>query len=347
MKKTLFILSTLLMGIGLTLIFLELFLRLNPTLGYHYNVCNFKNEDASAFGDHNFGYLRASALLGYEMIPNCHSAYLPVFSNSYGLIGKEYRLKKENNTFRILLLGDSIAWQDFSRQFLEEFLNNGSLLHSKYKYEIWNAGVPSYDLRRYYLYLKYRGLNFKPDMTIIFLFMNDLQPDLSIYYKTKDGAIAYSFPLSEISQRYIVNPFLMKHSFLYRFVVLRLNAYLLDKKKRQQGVDPQEESGRYYLRMIKEVCEKNKMPLFIVIFPYLKPLREYQDYQIEEYKSICRVMKDSGIDYLNLYEALTGTDLYSLRDRKEDEIHPSRKGHYIIAKLIYDHLSRNFFKDHK
>ncbi len=347
MKKLLFILVSLLIGIGFTLISLELFLRINPKFGYNYSSCNFKNKDMTRFKDHNFGYLRPSALLGYEMIPNCHSVYLPIPTNSYGLIGKEYKLKKEKNTFRILLLGDSIAWQDFSRQSLEGFLNSGPLLHSKYKFEIWNAGVPSYDVRRYYLYLKYRGLSFKPDMVVIFFFMNDLHPDLNIYYKTKDEVISYDFPLSEISQRRIINPFLMKHSFLYRFIVLSLNARLLNKKKEQQGVNPQEECGRYYLRVIKEVCEKNKIPLFIVFFPYLKPLDEYRGYQIEEYKSICKVIKESEVNCLNLYEALSSRDLRSLRDRKEDDVHPSREGHRLIATLIYNYLLDNFFNCEK
>lgn len=346
MKKLSFILISLLIGIGFVLISLELFLRLNPKFGYNYSSYNFKNEKVMALNNRNFGYIRPSALLGYEIIPDCHDIYLSESSNSssnsYGLIGKEYKLKKENNTFRILLLGDSIAFQNLSNKFLEENLNNNSLLNSKYKFEIWNASVPSYDVRRYYLYLKYKGLNFKPDMVIIYLFMNDFFLNVNIYYKNQAGFTEYYFPIAEISKRYTINPFLMKHSYLYRLIILRLDSYLLSKKK-TQGADNLEQNGRSYLQMIKEICEKNKIPLLIVIFPYLKPLDEYKDYQIKEYKAICKAIKDLKIDHLNLYELLSKIDLYSLRGKKEDEMHPSREGHRLFTKIIYNYLLDNFF----
>jgi len=342
MKKLLFILISLLIGVGFALISLELFLRLNQKFGYNYSFSRFRNEKETALRECNFGYIRPSSLLNYEIIPNCHDPNLPTPSNSYGLIGKEYKLKKDKNTFRILLLGDSIAWQDWSRQFLEESLNSNSLLDTKYKFEIWNSGCPSYDVRRYYLYLKDRGLNYKPDMVAIYLFMNDFYLNINVYYKNQAGIIEYYFPITEISKRYNVSPFLMKHSYLYRFVILRLNSFLLAKKK-PKVIYQMEEDGRYYLQMIKDICERNKIPLFIVIFPYLKPIDEYRDCQVSEYRTICKVTKDLKINYLNLYEHLPTKDLYALRENKEDEIHPSREGHRIIANIIYDYLSDKFF----
>lgn len=343
MKRFSFILISLLLGIGLTLMSLELFLRLNQKFGYNYSFCRFKNEKEMAIKKCNFGYIRPSALLNYEIIPNCHDIHLPVASNSYGLIGKEYKLKKDKNTFRILLLGDSIAWQDWSRQSLEENLNNNFSLGTKYKFEIWNAGCPSYDVRRYYLYLKHKGLNYKPDMVIIYLFMNDFYLNISVYYKNQAGITEYYFPITEISNRYNVSPFLMKHLYLYRFVILRLDSYLLGKKK-PKVIDQMEEDGTYYLQMIKDICESNRIQLVIVIFPYLKPIDEYKDWQLSAYRTICKVTKDLEINYLNLYEHLPTKDLYALRENKEDEMHPSLEGHRLIAKIIYDYLLVNFFQ---
>src|SRR3989338_9885380 len=48
---------------------------------------------------------RESTLLGYEHIPGSRAGWI----NSYGLIGREYKLKKEGGVYRILLLGDSTA----------------------------------------------------------------------------------------------------------------------------------------------------------------------------------------------------------------------------------------------
>jgi lysophospholipase L1-like esterase len=342
MKKLLFIIVSLFIGIGIALVILESFLRLDQKFGYNYSLCKFKNERLKLLDKDNFRYIRPSALLGYEIIPN--SKYgLPVASNSYGLIGREYKLSKDKNTFRILLLGDSIAWQDWSRQSLEKELNSHPLFNVKYKFEIWNAGCPSYDVRRYYLYLKHKGLNYKPDMVIIFLFMNDFELNTNVYYKNQAGATEYYFPISEISKRICVNPFLMKHAYLYRFIILRLDSYLLSKKKIQGARQPEEENGRYYLQMIKEICENKKIPLLAVIFPYLKPLDEYKDYQVSQYKVILKVIKDLKINHLNLYEYLYQENLYSLRGRKEDEIHPNVQTHRFIGKLIYDYLLNSDF----
>lgn len=321
MKRVLLRIFALLAGIGIGLICLELFLRINPKFGYIYKsfkLLNTKDSQAQYFESQ---CKRPSALLGYEHIPHGQNGRI----NFYGLIGKEYRLEKQKGVYRILVLGDSIAERGWSCDFLEDLLNRNPLLQSKYKkFEIWNAGVGSYDVRRYALYLKYKGLNYKPDMILIFLFMNDFNPDLNIYYKTNSGAVAYYFPLSEISRIYNVSSFLMKHSYLYRFVILKIDSYLVGKKKKR-GINPLEENGRYYLQMIKEICQKHEIRLFVVIFPYLKPLDKYKDYQIQEYQTICKVTEDLSLGHINLYKQLLGQDLISLRERKEDEIHLSRR----------------------
>lgn len=334
MKKILFRLLALLIGIGITLISLELFLRINPKFGYIYNSFRFKSDKLA---QEDFTRMRPSDLLAYEHIPNCDSGI-----NSYGLVGKEYKLEKDKNIFRILILGDSIAEQGYSGEFLENNLNSNPKLHLKYTFEVWNAGVASYDVRRYAVYLKHKGLHYNPDMVIIFLFMNDFELNTNIYYKTKDGHIEYHFPISEISKIYIPNKFLMMHSYLYRFIILRSDSFLMSKRK-IQGVDPREEDGRYYLKIIKQICQERNIPLLLVVFPYLKPLNEYDSWQFWEYKTIFKVIKDLKINYFNPYEQLSEKDLIGLKGSKEDEIHPSFDGHYSIAKIIYDYLLDNLF----
>lgn len=321
---------------GLTLILgmSESFLRFYPDFGYRYHCFKFKCEKLDIS---DFSYLRPSALLGYEHIPNC----IPKV-NSYGLIGKEYKLEKDKDTFRILILGDSIAEQGHPCQFLEEQLNSEPKLRSKYTFEVWNAGVASYGVRKYALYLQHRGLNYKPDMVIIFLFMNDFILNTNIYYKTKNGTTEYDFLVSEISKVYIPNPFLMRHSYLYRFVVLRLNSFLVGRRK-TQGIDIREEDGRYYLRRIERICQKKDIPLFVAIFPYLKPLNAYDDVQVSQYSTICKVVRDLGISHVNLcdlYKQLIEEN-FSLRESKEDDIHPSKETHRLIAQKIYNCILDN------
>lgn len=345
MKKILFSLASVLVGILVTLVALELFLRFNPKFGYIYNSFGLLDKRLAPqtryFTSNNY---RPSALLGYEHIPNTKTSDdMPI--NSYGLVGKEYKLKKDKGIYRILVLGDSIAVHAWACEFLEDELNSNPLLNAHLKFEIWNAGVGSYDVRRYALYLRNKGLKYKPDTVIIFFCMNDFEPDINIYYKAKNGAIAYSFPLSEISKRYAVSPFLLKYSHLYRFVILRINSYLLSRKK-TQGIDSMEENGRYFLQEIKDICDQQKIPLLAVIFPYLKPLAEYKDWQLHEYNTMCKVIKELNVPYINLYEHWPTDALYTLRHVESgDDMHPNREGHRIAAKAIYNYLLDNFLKE--
>lgn len=328
----------LLLGTLITLLSFELFFRINTHFGYNYALPNFKVDKTAEISQ--WPWLEPSELLGYEHIPNFGQYGSAGRTNSYGLVGREHNLYKESGTFRILVLGDSIAERGYSTELLEDHLNNNPQLfnHKFKKFEIWNSGTTSYDIRRYFLYLKERGLKYNPDMVLIFFCLNDFNLNMNIYYRTKDGSHGYFFSIEEISKICKINPFFMRHSYLYRFVILRLNSYLSTKSATKDDIFLPERNGKYYLSFIKEICQKEKISLIAVIFPYLKPLSEYNEGERYEYQTICKVVKELGIDFLNLYEHLSEKGLLNLRLVREDSIHPSQEGQRIIAKLIYDYL---------
>jgi len=324
-----------LFGLSLILIILELSLRLYPEFGYRYHSFKFKSEK---LGLSDFSYLQPSALLGYELIPNTKSSI-----NSYGLIGEEYKINKDKDIFRILILADSIGFSEWPTIFLRKELNVNFFFPKNKNCEVWTLGVPSYDVRRYALFLQHIGLRYNPDMIIIFLFMNDFSLNVNMYYKSKNGAVAYHFPIFEISKLYTPNPFLMRYSYLYRFIILRMDSFLLGRK-RTQGIDSYEENGRYYLKKIKQICEINNIPLFVIIFPYLKLLDVYEDWQMSEYSIICKVVKDLRIpcyNLYNLYEQLLKEN-FPLRCGDNDDIHPSKEASRIIAKEISNYILEKF-----
>lgn len=344
MRKILFRLAALLIGLGFVLAALELFLRINPRFGYNYSFYRFKIDNPTLNNVSN-SYVRPSALLGYELIPHI-DLNAGFRTNSYGLVGPERSIRKDKGVFRILILGDSIAEQGWSGGLLEHYLNNTPRLRSRYKeFQVLNAGVRGYDVLRYAVYLKHRGLKYNPDTVITFLFMNDFELYMTIMYKNERGCDEYYFSLKEIRKRGITaSPFLMRHSYLYRFAVLNLDS-LLSRQAKAQGPKMQEEDGRHYLGVIKELCEKNRIPLLVVIFPYLKPFNEYKDWQKSEYWTIYRVVKELKVDYINLYELYDKLlkEHFHVRDIPNDEIHPSRELHQLIAKEIYKHLLDKYF----
>lgn len=332
MKKFSFILIALLMGTALAMTSLELFLRLNPRFGYI--TTSWRISENSKL----MARKRGSSLLDFENIPSFNGI------NSYGLVSREYKLKKDSNTFRILILGDSVG-EGFDNDFFENLLNTDSFLHSNYNFEVWNGSVGAYDIRQYWLYLKYKGLYYKPDMVIAFLCLNDFDVDTTVNYLNEKGNIQYRFSIrSDFLRKHKPSPFLMRYSYLYRLIVLKLNTYLLNSSQKARGGNLREESGEYYLTAIKEICENKNLPFFAAIFPYLKPFHEYKDDEIHQYQSILRVVKKLNINYIDFHKLVPDNELYSLRIVRDDQVHPKDEKSRPFGKIIYTYLLDNFFK---
>lgn len=96
--------------------------------------------------------------------------------NSDGFRDKEYSIEKPNNTVRIIVLGDSVAFgwgvndnETFS-EVLERLLNG----NSKVKYEVLNLAFPGYNTEQEVERLRVKGLKYEPDIVIIAYHRNDI-----------------------------------------------------------------------------------------------------------------------------------------------------------------------------
>lgn len=340
MRIVIFKTITVIISIIMMLMLAELFLRLNPKFGYIYNSARINSDISSGtlkMLNVDSSRYRPSEILGYELVPNSGPDV-----NSYGFIGKEYNAAKDKGTFRIFVIGDSVAEYGWASEFLENYLNSNPRLQAKHRFEVWTAACGGYDIKQYTNLLKYKVLKYKPDMIIIFFVLNDLEADMNIYYKIKQNVISYNFAIPEVSKLYIPSKLLMKDSFLYRFIILSLNNYLMERKK-TQGIDYRLETGQFYLQNIKDVCGNNKIPLLSVIFPYLKPFSQYQQYQLYQYKTIEKLLREKKVCFVDLHNHLQESKLLHLRDMKDDEIHPNKEGHQLVASVIYEYLLKNSF----
>ena len=103
---------------------------------------------------------------------------MPVHINSLELRDpREYELHKRPNTFRILVLGDSVTF------------GHGSVYEHTYPYlleqrlkawrpdvdwQVWNAAVPGYNTSQELAHLLEVGDRFRPDLVVVGFFENDL-----------------------------------------------------------------------------------------------------------------------------------------------------------------------------
>jgi len=279
---------------------------------------------------------RSSSILGYEKIPNSSPE-----ANSYGMTGREYKIKKEKDVFRILVLGDSITEFDWYVRSLENMLNNNSQMG--YKFELWNAGVCGYEVNQYANYLKFKGMQYNPDMVIVGLCLNDFNiRGTLITYKDKEGFVGYYYSGYGLQRILPINNFFFRRLYFYRFLYVTLDNFLM-KADKEKFIDERIRTGTTCLREIKNLCNSHNIQLLAAIFPYLKPVEEYDP---EEYKNMLQVLRGLGIDFIDFHSFFPKDkeSLERLRNFKDDYVHPSKEGHEIAAKALFDYLRRNKFK---
>ena len=97
--------------------------------------------------------------------------------NSLGMRGAEASLAKPTDTFRILVLGDSVAFgwgleeQDTLSSQLQQLLDSAS---TGKHLQVWNAGVPGYATWQELSYLVEKGDALRPDLVIVPFLFNDV-----------------------------------------------------------------------------------------------------------------------------------------------------------------------------
>jgi hypothetical protein len=89
--------------------------------------------------------------------------------NSYRLRDHEYPLKR-NEKNRMLVLGDSFGW-GHGVELVDRFDEILEMRHANW--EIINTSVSGYGTDQQFLYLRDRGIAFKPDVVLLLLYSND------------------------------------------------------------------------------------------------------------------------------------------------------------------------------
>lgn len=331
------------------LILLELLIRIFPATFIKYNLTRYSVSQKDVdfmnrtFRESGSYFYRPSSIpeLGYELIPGVRSMHATV--NSYGLMGDEYPIKKAPNTYRILLLGDSIIQEGFFADGLKRLLNG---VYPGWSFEVWNAGVGGYQVNQYLAYLKYKGAHFNPDMVIVQLGLNDFDINNIVYYLTKDGVVAYYNFANEISKLIPLNKWFFRHSYLYRFLISKAETLFVSFNINGSNANVKAR-GRYYLRAIKDICQKYKVSLLCVVFPYLKPLSGYNDVESKSYKDIIGALKNLSIEYIDLHKYFPEDVRSGLRFFKNDYVHFSPTGEEMAAKSVFNYLVSNHIKNFK
>ncbi len=126
--------------------------------------------------------------------------------NSHGFRDYEYSLDKPNNTFRIIVLGDSYTFglgvelNDSYPKILEKLLNKGV---GGWTYEVLNFGVPGSELPEKVELLSDKALFFNPDLLILQYegtdIMNFTEKEQYLDYLTKEYLLKHNISMKELN----------------------------------------------------------------------------------------------------------------------------------------------------
>jgi len=296
--------------------------------------------------------------------------------NKYGHHDNDFPLKKGDNEFRGLIIGDSITMghgvtyeETFSNQ-LENILRekNGY----RRSYQIINAGVQGYSTFQEYNLLM-ESLVFKPDFIAIGFCMNDLTEPFVV--DKRFGGVGSDYhgitQVSSLFVSYILNEtgygrLIQKFQSLNKSVEMegRFEAYSI-KKVAQSSVDDPKfsenwKSVLFYLDKIYDTARNQDTKIVLLIFPHTfqlmnDGLQEPQRILINHAKS----KNIDVIDFTNVFEKLifnegivklpaengfSSDEIHGLYQERIstyflDEDHYTVEGHRIVASQLYTYLS--------
>lgn len=227
--------------------------------------------------------------------------------NSLGMRDKEYSAEKPENTFRILILGDSFTegqGVDQDKVFAKILETGLQGKIKEKKIEVLNAGTFSYSPLLHYLYLKDRGLSLKPDLVIVNFDESDVSDDLTYESQAQkdENGIPSSFARIEFKDegepKNKLLPFLPKD--LKKFLRSNLKLYqVIADSIRSKSFRLYPEIGNVTITvgdpisdrllltrdnvskfdtlwnlternfaLIKKVTDENKIPLIVTTYPY-------------------------------------------------------------------------------
>lgn len=283
-----------------------------------------------------------------------------------------YAIEKPKQTFRILVLGDSITFgwgvkkEEAFPQRLEDMLNNSS---SEIKFEVINFGFAGMNTI-YELELltsrglnpetwrpdaRYRGLAYQPDLILLEYTTNDANTSMQslweLAYYTKNQARlnsgAYSWPIPEKLDKYLLynSRFYLYFMELYGRALIRLG--LRPSAVEHESYRFQDDSigwvlSREAMLKIANIGKKIDIPTVLFVYPMMGSFENYPMQGVHQ--KIERAAEIYGFNVLDIVPAFreSGIPGKYLRVSLIDS-HPSAKAHEITAKAIFEYLKKNKF----
>jgi lysophospholipase L1-like esterase len=326
------------------------------------------------------GCKQGDPIYDHSYIPNCVSTFktgewdTAVKINSQGLRDDEI-LPKQEDELRILMLGDSFTWgygvekEETFSDLLEQHLKKGGM-----NANVINAGATSYSPTLEYLFLKNKGIEYKPDVVILNLDLSDLQDDyireqkaqydasgelIAVYNPDKDGFI-YNFR-KRIQITNLINgifvgidkmmapPTEINYSFMHDVAYDRYGI------TRDQPLENEEEHWNRtfsYINKIKALCDENNITFVLSIYPYghqisteewkvgrhNSGLLDDQVYSDRAEKIIQQYAQENDLIFISMFSGFRKAEAASAPLYFTYDGHFNQHGHQVAAEILQAEL---------
>jgi len=280
--------------------------------------------------------------------------------NSQGFKDKEFitTAEKPENLYRILGIGDSFSFG------VVPYKNNYlTLIESQFNLEnlnveIFNMGIPSIGPKDYLALLVREGLNLEPDMVLLSFFIgNDFEESNKRKLYEYSYIASFFHYLINLQPKYNGTIFHGKAEYCddcptfdhdkyldieYRrsYIYLKENNVFLEQQK----------NAFYYLKEIKNICNKYDIKLVVVIIPDELQINQELQRQLKEIyypnvdldmaipnRMLSNELQKLNIDYIDLYEDFLKSSqrLYRTRDT-----HWNIAGNQLAASVIQKYIAK-------
>jgi len=259
--------------------------------------------------------------------------WVTISINSQGRRDKEVSLQKPAGTFRIAILGDSVAFgdrveakDDFATQ-VEWTLNARS---RSLRYEVLNFSVPGYGTWQELAVLREKALGYDPDLVVLAFVMNDM------FDNNQAGRQGYL----NMTQVQGAAKFLREHSAFYRWMrekLLSIEAQVaLRDPCASADVNFCWDTTQRLLDQVIETTRQRHVKFVLLTLPvWSQTLQPDSAFEVRYQQVIAGYARDKGIPDIDLLKAFTDN-----RDQGlfVDDYHLTEVGHSIVMIEMIEQL---------
>jgi lysophospholipase L1-like esterase len=300
-----------------------------------------RRTPASYLGTNN--WLISDPDLGYKLNPWKDGV------NAFGIRHANIPVDKPDGLWRLIVLGDSVAWDTdgFVTLLREELVGR-----QPRPIEVINAAIPGYTTYQERLLLERDLLPLHPDVVILQYCVNDNHRFL--HHLTEDGKWLIT---QEAKQALLVQGSEWLSSLSQSsYLVLELRRRLLQRRMRAPGLFPWEGDAGYFrawedeswgefnahLLGMRDKLQQIGARLMVLAVPYKPQLDQAlldQDarYTLKPQRWLARLTTEAGVPWLDLFPAFMA---HREQPLYRDDVHLTSVGHALVVQELWQFLDR-------